>query len=152
MRHCSDKSTVAAQIINSIHICPVMNSKIGELLCICPILDSWYVNIQTYVLLLYICHVYYQQSAWYSAFVCRTHTYNFCRVLSPRLCVFNKYISSNVVRLCLSNLLWIIWFSNLSILSVPGEGYSRNVSCTLNLIQFLNNVIINKTKILLPQA
>jgi hypothetical protein len=62
MRHCSDKSTVAAQIINSIHICPVMNSRIGELLCICPILDSWYVNIQTYVLLLYICHVYYQHS------------------------------------------------------------------------------------------
>ena len=92
------------------------------------------------------------QSAWYSAFVCRTHTYNFCRVLSPRLCVFNKYISSNVVRLCLSNLLWIIWFSNHSILSIPDEGYSRNVSCTLNLIQFLNNVIINKTKILLPQA
>jgi hypothetical protein len=61
-KHCSDKSTVAAQIINSIHICPVMNSRIGELLCICPILDSWYVNIQTYVLLLYICHVYYQHS------------------------------------------------------------------------------------------
>jgi len=25
----------------------------------------------------------------------------------------------------------IIWFSNLSILSVQDEGYSRNVSCTL---------------------
>jgi hypothetical protein len=29
--------------------------------------------------------------------------------------------------------IWIIWLSNLSILSVPDKGYSRNVSCTLNL-------------------
>ena len=28
----------------------------------------------------------------------------------------------------------IIWLSNLSILGVPEEDYSRNVSCTLNLI------------------
>ena len=28
----------------------------------------------------------------------------------------------------------IIWLSNLLILSVPDEGYSRNVSCTLNLL------------------
>ena len=28
----------------------------------------------------------------------------------------------------------IIWFSNLSTLSVPDEGYSRNASCALNLI------------------
>ena len=28
----------------------------------------------------------------------------------------------------------IIWVSNLSILSVPDEDYSRNASCTLNLI------------------
>jgi hypothetical protein len=28
----------------------------------------------------------------------------------------------------------IIWFSNLSTLSIPDEGYSRNVSCALNLI------------------
>ena len=28
----------------------------------------------------------------------------------------------------------IIWLSNLSIFGVPEEGYSRNVSCTLNLI------------------
>jgi len=29
----------------------------------------------------------------------------------------------------------IIWlFSNLSIVSIPDEGYSRNVLCTLNLI------------------
>jgi hypothetical protein len=27
-----------------------------------------------------------------------------------------------------------IWLSNLLIMSVPDEGYSRNVSCTLNLI------------------
>jgi len=26
------------------------------------------------------------------------------------------------------------WLSNLSILSVPDEGYSRNVSCALNLM------------------
>jgi hypothetical protein len=26
------------------------------------------------------------------------------------------------------------WFGNLSILGVPGEGYSRNVLCALNLI------------------
>ena len=58
----SDKSTVTEQIINSIYICPVMNSRIGELLCICPVLDSWSVNIWTYVLLLYICHIYYPYS------------------------------------------------------------------------------------------
>jgi hypothetical protein len=28
----------------------------------------------------------------------------------------------------------IIWLYNLSIYSVPDEGYSRNVPCTLNLI------------------
>jgi hypothetical protein len=28
----------------------------------------------------------------------------------------------------------VIWFSNLSTFSVPDEGYSRNASCTLNLI------------------
>jgi len=28
----------------------------------------------------------------------------------------------------------IIWFSNLSILNVPDEDYSRNASCTLNMI------------------
>ena len=28
----------------------------------------------------------------------------------------------------------IIWFSNLSIMSVPDEGYARNTPCTLNLI------------------
>jgi hypothetical protein len=32
------------------------------------------------------------------------------------------------------NLSHIIWLSNLSILSVPDEGYSRNVLCALNLI------------------
>jgi len=62
IQYYSDKSTVTEQIINSIHICPVMNSRIGELLCICPVLDSWSVNISTYVLLLYICHVYYPHS------------------------------------------------------------------------------------------
>ena len=30
--------------------------------------------------------------------------------------------------------LYIIWFSNLSGLSVPNVGYSRNASCALNLI------------------
>ena len=29
---------------------------------------------------------------------------------------------------------YIIWLSNLSTLSVPDEGYSRNASCALNLI------------------
>jgi hypothetical protein len=29
---------------------------------------------------------------------------------------------------------WMIWLSNVSVLTVPDEGYSRNVSCTLNLI------------------
>jgi hypothetical protein len=83
--------------------------------------------------------------------------------------------------------LYIIWLSNLSILSVADEGYSRNapwvdisaggllvlrgiirpiVSSASALtwfirynvymyywnLQFLNNVIINKTKVLLPQV
>ena len=40
----------------------------------------------------------------------------------------------------------IIWFSNLSTLSVPDEGDSRNVSCTINLLSmflfliFKNNI------------
>ena len=32
------------------------------------------------------------------------------------------------------NDLQIIWFSNILTWSIPDEGYSRNVSCTLNLI------------------
>ena len=28
----------------------------------------------------------------------------------------------------------IIWFSNLSIMSLPDEGYARNTPCTLDLI------------------
>ena len=35
--------------------------------------------------------------------------------------------------LLLPNIL-IIWLSNLLILSVPDEGYSRNVPCALNLM------------------
>ena len=36
----------------------------------------------------------------------------------------------------------IIWLSNLSILSLPDEGYSRNASCAPNLIStFLLNPI-----------
>ena len=34
---------------------------------------------------------------------------------------------------CSQNILFT-WLSNLSILSVPDEGYSRNASCALNLI------------------
>jgi hypothetical protein len=30
--------------------------------------------------------------------------------------------------------IYIVWLSNVSILSVPDEGYSRNVPCALNLI------------------
>ena len=32
---------------------------------------------------------------------------------------------------------FIIWLFNLSILRVPDEGYSKNVSCALNLISTL---------------
>jgi hypothetical protein len=28
----------------------------------------------------------------------------------------------------------IIWFSNISIMSVPDEGYARNTPCTLDLV------------------
>jgi hypothetical protein len=42
----------------------------------------------------------------------------------------------------LSTIGLIIWLSNLSIFSVPDEVYSRNVSCTLNLIStFLLHII-----------
>ena len=48
----------------------------------------------------------------------------------------------------------IIWFSNLLTLSIPNEGYSRNVSCTLNWMSMLlytctqqqSNSKINKQK------
>jgi len=41
----------------------------------------------------------------------------------------------------------IIWLSNLSILSVPYEGYSRNASCALNKIYtfLFENVEVNQT-------
>ena len=38
------------------------------------------------------------------------------------------------LRTCLSSQLAQIWLSNLSILSLPDEGYSRNASCPLNYI------------------
>ena len=38
----------------------------------------------------------------------------------------------------------IIWFFNLSILSVPGESYSRNASCALNLISTFLRVVRTK--------
>jgi hypothetical protein len=41
----------------------------------------------------------------------------------------------------------IFWFSILSILSVPDEGYSRNVSCALNLISILINTLNKKEKV-----
>ena len=34
--------------------------------------------------------------------------------------------------------LWIIWLSNLLILSVPDEVYSRNVSCAINVISMFS--------------
>jgi hypothetical protein len=36
----------------------------------------------------------------------------------------------------------LVWFSNIVALSVPDEGYSRNASCTLNLISMIL-VLIN---------
>jgi hypothetical protein len=42
----------------------------------------------------------------------------------------------------------IFWFSILSILSVPDEGYSRNVSCALNLISILINTLNKKEKVI----
>jgi len=40
-------------------------------------------------------------------------------------------------NLLLQNTSKIIWLSNLSILSVCDEGYSRNASCTLNVISYI---------------
>ena len=40
--------------------------------------------------------------------------------------------------------LWINWFSNLSILNVPDEGNSRNVSRALSLISTFFLALINK--------
>jgi hypothetical protein len=52
--------------------------------------------------------------------------------------LYYLYCSSHVYALwlyCSQNLKKkLIWLSNLLILSVPGEGYSRNVSCAHNLI------------------
>jgi hypothetical protein len=42
---------------------------------------------------------------------------------------------------------YIIWISDLSALSVPDEGYSRNASCALNLIfTFLFIYTLEKTR------
>jgi hypothetical protein len=42
----------------------------------------------------------------------------------------------------------IVWLSNLSILSVPDEGYSRNAPCALYIISTLSLKVFgsNKTK------
>jgi hypothetical protein len=44
------------------------------------------------------------------------------------------------------------WLSNLSILKVPGEGYPRNASCTLNLmstsIESMNTISGSKSMLL----
>ena len=50
---------------------------------------------------------------------------NFIGILKINYCPLLRFFHEKVV---------IIWFSNLLILSVPDEGYSRNASCALNLI------------------
>jgi hypothetical protein len=48
------------------------------------------------------------------------------------ICLIKKYCVGPLLLLLPK--LYIIWLSNLSILSVPDEGYSRSVLCELNLI------------------
>jgi hypothetical protein len=40
-------------------------------------------------------------------------------------------------HICWRNVQHLVWFSNILALSVPDEGYSRNASCTLNLISMI---------------
>jgi hypothetical protein len=42
--------------------------------------------------------------------------------------------NKNLLLIILARHKFVIWLSNLSIFIVPDEGYSRNVSSTLNLI------------------
>ena len=48
--------------------------------------------------------------------------------------ITSKVARSNAFGFIVPKHFTIIWFSNLSTLSVPDEGYSRNVSCAINLI------------------
>ena len=71
-------------------------------------------------------HLVHAPSFWWSPSY--SFTFSF-------LCVFFQFLY--VVRyFCLRFLCFVFvsWLSNLSILSVPDEGYSRNALCTLNLI------------------
>jgi len=47
--------------------------------------------------------------------------------------LFGVLVSKHVCIIWISNILFlsVIWYCNLSNLSVPDEGYSRNASCTL---------------------
>jgi hypothetical protein len=47
---------------------------------------------------------------------------------------------------CCSQPLAHFWLSNISILSVPDEGYSRHASCALNLISTHAFVFLNITQ------
>ena len=75
-------------------------------------------------------HLVHAPSFWWSPSC--SFTFSF-------LCVFFQFI--HVVRyFCLRFLCFVFvsWLSNLSILSVPDEGYPRNPSCALSLISTIS--------------
>jgi hypothetical protein len=74
-------------------------------------------------------------------------TLDYCYILSE-LC----QKSSNVLHLLFwplgviaLNYIYIIWLSNITILSVPDEGCSRNVSCAPNLISTFLFTLLSKS-------
>jgi hypothetical protein len=92
-------------------------------------------------------HLVHAPSFWWSPSY--SFTFSF-------LCVFFQFLY--VVRyFCLRFLCFVFvsWLSNLSMLSVPDEGYSRNALCTLNLIStffYYHWVDITGVGLLVPEC
>jgi hypothetical protein len=92
-------------------------------------------------------HLVHAPSFWWSPSY--SFTFSF-------LCVFFQFLY--VVRyFCLRFLCFVFvsWLSNLSILSVPDEGYSRNALCTLNLMStfyYYHWVDITGVGLLVPEG
>jgi hypothetical protein len=97
------------------------------------------------------CFIYYEQSDW-SKSVKTIFIISLCIHDIGRLACNTKwrfFRSSTVAHIIINSKrelmrdenFKLFWLCNLSILSVPDEGYSRNASCTLNLIfTFLSNI------------
>ena len=94
-------------------------------------------------------------------FLCANQNQQFLHVYANHIFLFERIVSfSNlmIIKVYFETWIWLMWHS-ISYLFIP-KSYSKQISCVLTWfiryiynwnLQFLNNVIINKSKVLLPQ-